>query len=284
MASEPTQTKTLRRKYAAALYKRLRRIKGYIRTGVETNDALRLGQSALAKAPEDFRFHTDERKQQAFRQWLNQALREEFLEPVGRGQLRRGQHYTGTFVRSAYQKGIRFARRKLKALGVELPGGSGSVDGTFNLPIHKETLRSLYKRNFKALKDITEALDEAISETLTEGFAEGVNPREMADRLNDRVDKIGITRARTLARTETLNAHSSASLDEYQRGGVSSVKHGEWLATNDSRTCPVCRSIDGKEYPIDEFRTGTFEFEGQEYRLKPPAHPRGRCAVAPVVN
>jgi hypothetical protein len=102
------------------------------------------------------------------------------------------------------------------------------------------------------------------------------------------------TRARTLARTEISNSHATAALDRYEAAGVDTVSHGEWLATDDSRTCPICERLDGREFTIGRMRTGTFEFDatGREdvpdslsgtYQLRPPAHPNCRCAVTAVV-
>jgi len=65
------------------------------------------------------------------------------------------------------------------------------------------------------------------------------------------------------------------------------------MDSSDDRVCPVCEHLDGNEYTIEEMRSGTFTFDAPgdvpdylagEYRLKPPAHPNGRCSILPVIS
>jgi SPP1 gp7 family putative phage head morphogenesis protein len=126
---------------------------------------------------------------------------------------------------------------------------------------------------------------------MVQGLAEGVNPRKMARRMNDEINDISQTRLKTLARTEVINSHSTASLDRYDRPGQTLVVHGEWTTAGDQRVCPICQTLEGRVFTIKEVREGTFDFEAGEdiadsltgtYRLKPPAHPNGRCTILPV--
>lgn len=298
---DPTQSIVLRRNYVRAFDTRLRRLRGLVRTTVEENDALRLRPSnrlaRLAEPGEDFGFMSvdDPSKERAFMEWFRQAIREEFLEELPDGRVRRGEHYSGSFLRAAYRKGIRFARSALTKAGIEFP--SLDIQTEFNFPIHQNELRFIYRRNYALLEDITEDTADAVAETLTEGFAEGVNPRVMATRLNGRIDAITQTRAETLARTEVIRTHSSATLNRYERvsGLLSGVSvQAEFLSTDDERRCPVCKAIDDRDeiYTIDGMRNATFEYEPDEdeddtlageYPVKPPCHPRCRCCVVPVV-
>jgi SPP1 gp7 family putative phage head morphogenesis protein len=148
-----------------------------------------------------------------------------------------------------------------------------------------KTLRDLYERTYQNLRGITDDMADIIRTELTEGFAAGENPRKIADRLTDKVSNLQKTRAETLARTEVINAHSEATLDEYENAGVDVVGHGDWQATQDTRTCPFCRRISGERFTLDELRGDTaVEFRGQVYRLSPPSHPNGRCAILPAVG
>jgi len=147
------------------------------------------------------------------------------------------------------------------------------LETVFRKPVHRDKLQLLYTRNFQALEGITDAVDKEVSRVLTQGLAEGVNPREAARRITDRVDKIGKTRATTLARTEIINAHAEGTLDRFERMGVDEVGvKAEWQTAGDSRVCPICASLEGSTFTIDEARG------------KLPAHPRCRCAFLPVVN
>lgn len=171
----------------------------------------------------------------------------------------------------------------------------------FNLPVHESSLRRLYTRTYENLDDITEPTARAIRQELTRGFVEGVNPKEMASRINDRVDAIGLNRARTLARTEIVNAHSLGTLDRYERLGVRMVTiEAEWLSAGDENVCPICLSLEGRTWTVQEARTGTITLEDGDVRefvpegrsisnftgqfpVRPPAHPSCRCAFSPVV-
>ena len=152
---------------------------------------------------------------------------------------------------------------------------SPALAETFNAPIHADALGILYTRNYRELKGITDAMDQEISRVLTRGFAEGWNPRKMAREINDRVDKVGLTRARTLARTETIHAHSEATLNRYESmlGADAQVTgKAELLTAGDRRVCPICESLEGTVFSLTEARGVV------------PVHPNCRCAFLPVVN
>lgn len=216
---EPTTTATLRDEYMAAMYTRWRTVKGLIRETVAANDALRLS-ARLARPVRDFRFEQDADKEAAFTEWLGQAMDDEVLEPVPSQAVMNGHHWTGSYARASSQKGIEFANRQLREAGVDSP----DAEDLFNRPVHQEQLRALYRRNFTQLEGITDAVSQDLSRTLTKALAEGINPREAARRINDRVDAVGLTRARTLARTETMHAHHRHAARRYQDAGVEQVK------------------------------------------------------------
>jgi len=111
---------------------------------------------------------------------------------------------------------------------------------------------AIYTRTFNELKGITDAMDQQISRELAEGLARGDGPEVMARRINDRVDKVGLSRARTLARTETIRAHHSATIQEYRNAGVEGVKiKAEWSTAGDGNVCELCALLEGQEYELD---------------------------------
>lgn len=275
MASkDPTKTIVHRQNYEAAFYKRFRRLKGLIRTTVEENDALRIGDPSrrgrLASPRDDFRFEENAQKQAAFEGWLQGAIEDEILQQVGERALLQGRHYTGSFVRATVRKAIELARSRLRQAGVDVP--DMAVDAVLNRPIHKSTLRKMYRRHFRALEGVTQEMDRQMSRTLTEGFAQGWHPRKMASELNDRIDKVGIKRARTVAQTETIRTHAESTLDSYERSGTEQVvKETEFSDSDDERVCEECEDLDGTTYTTDEAR-GVI-----------PVHPNCRCSFLPVI-
>lgn len=275
-STDPTQTTVLRNNYEAALYKRFRRVKGLIRTTVGENDALRIGSQSrrtrLASPRDDFGFEENAQKQAAFEEWLQGAIEDEILEPVGESGLLQGQHYTGSFVRAAVRKAIELAQGRLQQADFQVP--DASVDAVLNRPIHQSTLRTMYRRHYRALEGVTQEMDRQMSRTLTEGFAQGHHPRKMASELNDRIDKIGITRARTIAQTETISTHASAALNEYERHGADQVtQEVEFSHADDERVCQICRGLGGDVFTVDEAR-GV---------IPGSTHPNCRCSWLPVL-
>lgn len=287
---DPTQTIEIRRQFLRDVRRRFRELRGRLRSVVGYDrDALGLATNAADEPP--FEFTTTDELTRQFRQWLRDQIRQGILEPAGAQLISDGTHWTATYVRASYERGWQMSTGRLTEAGYQLP--NGRVDNPLQLPVAESSLRRLYRRTYSNLQGITDDMADAVREELTRGLAEGVNPRTMADRLTKEVRNIQRTRAEVLARTETINAHSEAALDRFERANVDGVAHGEWLASDDDRTCPVCRHLDGKEFTISEMRTGTFEFEAPEgvpdyhsgtYRLKPPCHPRGRCSVIPTLD
>lgn len=291
--ADPTNTLTLRSQFERDLSGRLRTVRGIVsKTVGYENDALHLRQDAqLADPRENFPRLPPGQLTKEFTKWFNEVLRDEVLEPMEVAHIRRGEHWTAAYLRQAYGRGWMDATSQLRDVGVDVD--TQDVSAVFGLPAAERQLERLYLRAYENLDGVTDSMAQTIREELTRGLDAGENPRVMARRLNGELDKLTNTRARTLARTEIINSHSDATLDRFERAGVSTVSHGEWSTAGDNRVCAICQSLEGKEFKIREFREGTFNFgaDGEDvadhlagtYRLKPPSHPNGRCSILPVV-
>jgi SPP1 gp7 family putative phage head morphogenesis protein len=108
---------------------------------------------------------------------------------------------------------------------------------------------------------------EGMRQAMISGLATGANPREIGRNIRKVLD-IGLTRAETIARTETLRAYRSASLRTYEEN-ADVVTGWMWMASLSPRTCPMCLSMHGKKFPF------TTPFG---------SHVNCRCAVVPVVQ
>ncbi len=255
--------------------------------------------AATAPAAQAFAFNSSGDKVAGFMSWLNSAERQDILEVSTGTPLSTASRtaWQNTYIDSAYVKGLRDAGEQLTRSGVSNLGV-----GVFNQPIHADRVGIIYTRAYRELEGITAEMDRQISRTLAQAMAEGrglgaglgydpatgtIAPGgivgapgggyrrayELAQELTDRVERIGITRARTLVRTEVINAHAEAALNLYEQAGVEGVSADvEFLATNDNVVCPECQDLDGKTFTIDEAR-GVI-----------PVHPNCRCSWAPVVN
>ena len=131
------------------------------------------------------------------------------------------------------------------------------------------------------LGDVSAELASSIKRTVTQGVLTGksipqvardigrvVKDKDAFRRAGKTVFKTAQRRATLIARTETLRAHNEGRKVFYRQVGITKVR---WLIADDSRTCPICRVLDGKVFGIDEV-------EG------PPAHAACRCCTTPVIT
>ncbi|WP_455448301.1 phage minor head protein [Natrinema thermotolerans] len=261
--------------------RRWEKVRGLVRRTVGyKNDAF--GLRANADEQEAFDFPSERGKTKGFVRWLRQALRDEVLEPIDTDAVADGGHWTAAYIRSAVVRGSNQATGLLFQRGASVENIPDAE--LLERPIYAKTLRDLYTRAYENLQSVTEDAAPQVRETVTEGFAKGWNPRKMARELTSEIRDIQRTQAETLARTETIHAHSESTLTTYERAGVDTVSHGEWQATQDDRTCSFCRRLSDAELAIDEMRSAAVEWHGKIYRLQPPAHPNGRCVILPSVG
>jgi hypothetical protein len=95
-----------------------------------------------------------------------------------------------------------------------------------------------------------------IRRELVRGVAAGANPRETATRMLQRTQggfNGGLTRALTIARTETLDAHRAAAKVSQE---ANADVLGGWVWLTDLRVspppCPACLGMAGTEHPLTE--------------------------------
>lgn len=108
-------------------------------------------------------------------------------------------------------------------------------------------------------------LVRALNSVLTIGIQQGKSVTEMAISLNYIMGK-GFNAAHRLVRTETMHCLNSAVLQSYKDRGITKV---QFWAAKDERTCPLCGTMHGKIYDIDEAPVL-------------PLHPNCRCTYLPV--
>lgn len=134
-------------------------------------------------------------------------------------------------------------------------------------------------------KVMQEWWDELAADTqkrLTTQIGLGLSQGETADQIVRRVQGtrangyrdgvLNVARQQAAAIVRTTSGHVTTQAREqsYREAG-SALKGVQWVATLDTRTCPVCGPLDGKVYPVDE-------------GPRPPAHWNCRCTTAPVTR
>ncbi|AXR78995.1 minor capsid protein [Natrarchaeobaculum sulfurireducens] len=283
-SEDPTKTKTIRETYGQRLRGAFGRINTAIRERVTEDDIFGLEDTYLTDdeidqlletfagvdGPPDLSTIDPGERVERFEAWLDEAMDSEVLEVIDRDE--------NVWIRRAYERGVEDADSNLKRAGVSAGAATEAAD-VVEMPVHERKLHVLFARNYAELDGICDAVAQQVTRELADGLAEGVNPREMARRLTDRVDKIGKTRATVLARTETINAHTQASVERYRQQGVEEVgiePEVQVQTAGDEAVCEQCAEVASQgPWELDEF-------EGSEYQ--PAIHPQCRCAVVPVVN
>lgn len=265
---DPTRTLTLRKEYAQRLRGILARINAEIRRGIVERDVFGLRSTDLqaARSPDplhDLSFERRDRAVEAFREWLAEQERKGRVDVFTANE--------NTYVRSAYERGVQHADSALADAGVAAPeiGAAASLQ----LPVHREQLQALYTRNLTEWEGVTSAMNQQVTRELADGLAQGQNPRAIARAISDRVEKIGKKRATDLARTEIIRSHADATLNRYGQAGVEEVVgQAEFTTAGDRRVCPICESLDGNVYSLEEARGLV------------PVHVRCRCSFLPAVS
>jgi SPP1 gp7 family putative phage head morphogenesis protein len=93
--------------------------------------------------------------------------------------------------------------------------------------------------------------------TRANGFTDGV--LQTTRRQAETVTRSAVQHVSNQARTELFKQNDDV------------VKKVQWTASLDTRTCPVCMSLDGETFPVDGGK-------------RPPVHANCRCAVTPVMK
>ena len=279
---DPTQTTSIRRSYEAEMKRRFKEIRRAIIEAIVINDAFGIVADApaatiqvSARRPKrrEFAFPRSDAKVQAFMDWLASEEAKDILgvqlgTPVRSAA---NKSWQNKYIKAAYSKSMQKAAQRLKKQGVKVE--DSWIEQAFGRPIHADRVGLIYTRSYTQLSGITDTMDGQISRTLARGLVEGVGARQLARDIVERVDKIGITRARVLARTEVIGAAAEATLNSYKEAGVLGVEtQAEFATAEDEQVCPQCESLQGKIYPINEASNII------------PVHPDCRCAWLPVVT
>lgn len=285
LSTESTRTLTIRKQYAQWLRGRLSAIRAALRRGIVEYDAFDLlaashgtktgtgtgtttPTDALVDAPAGWDFPSNSDKERAFNTWVDNQLDEEILDP----NRRRNPH-----LGRAYERGVKESNTKLRRAGVVEVADDASVEAILRRPAHRETLETVYTRNYRQLEGFTSAIGQDTGRVISNGLAAGHGPREIARDLADVIGRVenGVprghhNRATVIARTETMNAFHQSTAERFAEFGV---ERAEVVVAEDERTCQQCLDLEkGNPYPVSELR-GIL-----------PLHPQCRCSFIPVVE
>ena len=185
-------------------------------------------------------------------------------------ELRRFAPYAAQSATQMQQAAIQAAQRNA-GQAIEAAGGpsatmrfdklnAGAVESMVGFASDGSPLQALFD-------DIGPDVAPRMTATLAKGIALGWNPRVTAREMRAAYG-VGLNRALTMARTETLRAYREATSQVYQKN-ADVLEGWIWVCACDRRSCASCWAMHGSLHSLDE-------------RLDD--HPNGRCAMAPKVR
>ncbi len=295
---DPTRTTALRNAFTKQMESRFDELIRVIRYAIVEADCFGLKKDTLLSqqltppSRQAYAFLRDPAKVETFMRWLREQVDRGILQLGTLQQIGVGieQAWTNMYIFDSYKRGVIRARYDLRKAGINIPDDQfGGIEAALGLPMHVDRVGLLFTRVFADLKGITVAMDTMISRVLTQGMIDGDGPALIARKLvavinGDGVDKLGLrdslgrfiparTRAKILARTEVIRAHAEAQLQEFRNWGIEGVSAlAEFSTAKDDRVCPICESLEGKIYTLDE-ASGII-----------PVHPQCRCCWLPYIE
>lgn len=113
------------------------------------------------------------------------------------------------------------------------------------------------------ITNVGEDIKNDVRDIVKKGFDEGLHPQEISKQIENGIDTINKTRARTLARTEVKRADT---ISNYIVANEQGATHFEVYCRPDC--CPICK----KDYLNKEYTV-------HQTDMLPPRHPNCRCGV-----
>lgn len=266
--STPAGVEQLQEEYRRAFARRFKQFIDVLEISFEENDAFQLDTRVNANIDPANQHEFKERvpKQIRFRERIQRWIDEGILEPKTPEQVKNSQHYTAIYVDAAYAQGVSFAEGIMVDRGVSMAREEAAT--AMGRPIHIRELETVYARNYRGLEGITDDIDRSLSRIFLTALREGWGSSQTATEITNEVESIQHTRARTMARTEIMNAHNSAAARRYQESGIQEV---EVLTHN---PCSICRALAANDpYPVEQ---AVGMIPGQ-------THPNCVCTIAPIV-
>lgn len=124
---------------------------------------------------------------------------------------------------------------------------------TVNEPVMPQVaLDLILSMTFENLAGITAAMSTKIVSALAVGMASGHSPYIIAKQIAKDTG-VDIKRAEKLARTSVIKAYAEATLYSLEASGITEVgAEVEFLSTPDGKRCPICFSLQGKVYKVQD--------------------------------
>jgi len=247
MNKNPTRTLGIEKKWKAQFNVRYRKLKGAInRYFLEAVPIL------------NFEFNYSDKAITEFVAFLDSEIKDKIYDNITDPQM----FWQNEYLNRTYTRGVNQANVNIKKAykgdldTVNLRGGAipslstGVISPVGSTGIHLDALQILYTRDYSELQGITNEMSRQIARELSQGVELGTGLKDLAARINDRVDKIGLSRSKLLAQTETIRAYNIGALNEGQQDEeiIGEKVLYEWSTAGDDRVRDSHRARDGKFY------------------------------------
>lgn len=123
---------------------------------------------------------------------------------------------------------------------------AGTLGFDLDFDLANDRIQDILDELLTQVKDIAETTKQEIKDLIERAAATGLSVDDLALQLAELEDIRSLTRAQTIARTETANAYNAATLTAYRDGGVTRVR------VLDSDNDTACRNADGQIWTIEE--------------------------------
>lgn len=277
-SEDPTSSATLRESFISAYRKRWRDVRGQNREWLESRENFE--RNGI---------------QGEYRRFFESYAQQTVLEPIPDRSMLRGQHWTGSWITQAYDKGLRMAREDLRSFDID--EAVVNAAGNRQHRDHQRRLKDEYEKIYYTTDDHISLAVSKVSDVLREATENNKSHNWAANETN-RVIRSNIqTRYIDAAKTAIPRAVNEALLNTYVLAGVQEVgvavegRSGSvevkenFIRTNaagelqfetagDAKVCPTCASLAGKTVKIEDVR--------DEPQFQPPVHPRCRCRLVPT--
>ena len=187
----------------------------------------------------------------------------DFLDPILRTfsdslQIRIQGHLATAYIRGSAQM-VEWGRTKLTDRPVFYEG-----------PPIQEAMDYASKHTATLIKGLNDETANRMRTVISNAIKEKRGIDGLARDIRKQFNDMSRVRSQTVARTETCDALENSFMDRAKDLGVTGK---EWIVTD---PCPICEANGNAGIiPINDlFPSGD---------LRPPAHPRCRCALAPVI-
>jgi SPP1 gp7 family putative phage head morphogenesis protein len=265
--NDPTKTLMIRNRASKEIDRRFSKIRKFVR------DSINIGKLVVNVSivdPDKYVYMRDQDKIPEFNRELQKLIDQEILGLTD-GTINNENYWLNVHIGQAYDKGarkVRIAAERAIVNLAKLPFYSPFIN-----PAHVERAELIYTRVFNDMKNVTDVMRGQMSRVLAEGMLRGENPKKVAKAMINRVDAIGITRAKLIARTEIVESHNQASIKEAEllenETGVE-IKM-QWLT-----------SIDGRERA--SHRSRHLVIYSRDEALSKLGEPNCRCSVSAYID